>query len=447
MHTFSYRDDFDLFESAEDPCGLSVKKTDEFTLKIPPIYMQTPIQTFLDEDASIYFEYFCFKVSKIVTVGPDQCNHLVKTYIPLATSFEPIRYALASWGSVFLDSDSNFYKKYMKIATKKVLGLYNSSRRVEKETFYLLLCFFLIVMSIEINAGDTFYWRRFFILSQDLIEEYGGVEKVALDFQFSNEIKWIISNIQYHDALSSDSTIHRNKFICDYKKIMLHSRFFGGSNYGMDPFQGCIQPIYSILGEINNEAIKLEDQKKYIETLKSQLVGIKEIMIFKKDYCDTSTKVSESLMLKLNKCRPLETHIAVLAGDVKDLRLHTDFFELQRLSCILYVLMRIKKIKPRAPISQGYLIRALEKMESVCDSRLATCMGFPMLICGMTCCEEEERIIMRKNMSTILRNCPNGTFKIIVSLVEETWKMDPEGETFPNWGDLAHQKGWHICIS
>ena len=55
---------------------------------------------------------------------------------------------------------------------------------------------------MQVCAGDVSQWHQIFHRTIDLVKRQGGLSSIIEMFDCSNEIKWLLSDIQYHDILS-----------------------------------------------------------------------------------------------------------------------------------------------------------------------------------------------------------------------------------------------------
>ena len=290
------------------------------------------------------------------------------TFIPLAVSSEPIQYALASWGGMFVDGKRNIhnYQVYMVKASKLLLMNYEMSTALSKNDFFVVLGFFLIAMSIEICSGDVSRWKSFLEQCKNLIIRQGGIIKILHDFQFSNDIKWMISNLQFHDILSSDTYLHGSILMDEYKTVFRTGKLLETDNYGIDPFQGCNQPIYLLLGDIASENIIIKQKNKQLQ---ADLYKLRDDKSNKPTSFESCNSFSSKLRItyyeyvnsrvkylreQVEKCQP---HDLRLSQDLSqnELDAHLDLFELIKYSCEL-LLLQMEMVPPSSYKVQTILI-------------------------------------------------------------------------------------------
>lgn len=421
---------------------------------IMPPYFYSGLNLSLDNQGLHFLEFFEMKVSKLITVGPQSSNYLLKTFIPLAVSSEPIQYALASWGGMFVDGKRNIhnYQVYMVKASKLLLMNYDMSTALSKNDFFVVLGFFLIAMSIEICSGDVSRWKSFLEQCKNLIIRQGGIIKILHDFQFSNDIKWMISNLQFHDILSSDTYLHGSILMDEYKTVFRTGKLLETDNYGIDPFQGCNQPIYLLLGDIASENIIIKQKNKQLQ---ADLYKLRDDKSNKPTSFESCNSFSSKLRItyyeyvnsrvkylreQVEKCQP---HDLRLSQDLSqnELDAHLDLFELIKYSCEL-LLLQMEMVPPSSYKVQTILMYSLVKIDRIVDTRMIPCLGFPLLMCGMVAYKEEDQEYMRMQIEKLMKTYCVGNMEKIYCIIKEAWKKNTDGNFCFDWAEIATEKGW-----
>lgn len=409
----------------------------------------------LSSQGSRYLEFFQLEVSRLITVGPRSSNYLLKTFLPLAAVNEPILYALVSWGGMFIDGkpNSNNYKRYMLKACKLLLEKHDMSKEFDKEEFFTILSFFLIAMSVEICSGDVSHWRLFLEKCKDLIKQHGGIKKVLQDFHFSNDIKWMISDLQFHDLLCSDTSLNGSSLMKEYRTIFLGGRLLETDNYGVDPYQGYNQPIYLILGEIldTKVSIKAMERQLEIDLLNEHNSELKNTDIFDTHIdCKCSTLRLEyynHISSRVNKLRAEIVACQLQRGQMTqdleeiDMASHIILFELTKYSCEID-LLQIEKIPPSSYKLQAIFISASNCLDKLIGTRMIPCLGFPLLMCGMIAYKAEDQKSMRTRMENILQTYAVGNMEKIYCIIKEAWKQNTDGNMCLDWAEISREKGW-----
>lgn len=440
----------------------------DFNSELPslPTSLSSPPQrslryiSYLDDEGLKCIEYFQLKVSKLITICPDKHNYLVKTYMPLAMNNKSIQLALAAYGSVFMNEnpDNLNYKGYLKRATKVIQSSGAYFENITKSDFYILLCFFLIMLGTEVCSGDTHYAPIFLEQCKILIRNRGGISKVILEFEFSNSMKWLLSNIQYHDILSSRSALKGCELIDEYNDVFKHQKLLDTCDYGIDPFQGSIQPIYLILGGIINESVKLRHEWRQLEEMSNNLeygvIKLKEfnenlnkIFRLRQKFFEKIETLSLVYSEKISRCQPNGRQFASLLDENEILDDHVMFFNLFRLCCRLYLNNNIRRLPPSSSEQQGLLYKALNIIDEIIDTRLVTCMGFPLVICGMECVSKIDRVAMIYRIERYMTKYKAKNPIWICNIIEDVWVMNPDGNLCLDWAEVVKDMNWDVFLS
>lgn len=201
----------------------------------------------LNEECLRYLEFYSSGYSEFIAICPQSSNYFIKTFLNLGYTNEAIMYSLVSWGCLASDSYDKA-KFYMLKASKMMYDNYSQKSDKLREDIYVLLCFYLIVIGWEICSGDVKKWYNILKQSKSLIDSCGGLATLSEKFHQSTDVEWLISDFQFHDILSS-ATLEMGTLypIEDYRKSLPQSL-----DYGIDPLQGCLRPLYLILGGIKN---------------------------------------------------------------------------------------------------------------------------------------------------------------------------------------------------
>lgn len=437
--------------------GYCERRPDEERINelIVPQNLYSGINFSLDSQGLHFLEFFKIKVSTLITVGPQSSNYLLKTFIPLAVNSEPIQYALASWGGMFIDGKPNIhnYQVYMVKASKLLLMDYDMSTVFSKKDFFVILGFFLIAMLIEICSGDVSRWETFLEQCKNLIIRQGGIIKILHDFHFSNDIKWMISNLQFHDILSSGTYLNGSILMDEYKTVFRTGKLLETDNYGIDPYQGCNQPIYLLLGDIVSENVIIKQKRKQLQADLHKLHDDKsqnpssfdthcnsfssKLRITYYEYINSSVK---NLREEVEKCQPHELQISLgLSQD--ELEAHLSLFNLIKYSCEL-LLLQIEMIPPSSYKLQAILMHALDHINSIIDTRMIPCLGFPLLMCGMVAYKKQDQEVMKRQIEKLMQTYFVGNMEKIYCIIKEAWKMNTDGNLCFDWAEIANEKGW-----
>lgn len=217
---------------------------------------------FLDEPGMVYLNFFENNVANMISISPRSSNYFLKTFFSTSITNEIISNALAAWGALFYSKNAELgiVNHYF----NKAKSLVNENP-TDKYDYFITLTFYLISMGVQVCSGDTKNWYIIFNKCVALLKRYGGVVKFLHDFNYSNDCKFLIATFQFHDVMSSETLA--NGTTCSmnsYNDLFKINRVLESDNYGIDPYQGCIQPIYLLLGEIMNTYVDIKAKSKVL---------------------------------------------------------------------------------------------------------------------------------------------------------------------------------------
>lgn len=415
----------------------------------------------LDEFGAQCLLYFQERVSKSITICPDKYNYLLNVLMPLASFSNSIQLALAAFGCLFLGEKSNKrnHKFYLKSATREIMSLYKSPEKMTNADFYIVMSFNMILLGLEICSGDTFYAPLFLEWSKSLIQKRGGISKVIEDFDSSNDIKWLLSNIQYHDVLSSETALRGCLFLKYYDEVFEQQNLLDSVNYGIDPFQGAMQPMYLLIGNMMTESAKIKEEWGLLEVESNVLLNEKMSVLAqsskklnvtasrKEKLFDKVEQISFKFAQKINNCRPNKNQFSLLLKEENILELHLSLYKLFEYCATLYLNNNIKRIPPSSFEQSRLLCKALPVMGELVSTRMVTCMAFPILICGMQCATNADRLTMIQIMERYMIHYNTMNTLWINNIIEDSWLKNPEGNLCLDWVDIVKEKNWLVFLA
>ncbi|CAR65385.1 DEHA2A08272p [Debaryomyces hansenii CBS767] len=418
----------------------------------------SPSSTFslyLDEPGLRLLEYFENKVAKILCISPESSNYFLKTFVSVAMTEESIMHALAAWGGVFSEGASSELVNYhMSQATILIHERHLANSKLNKHGYYVAVCYYLIAIGIEICSGDVSKWYKHFNACTELLRSYGGLAKFLKDFNYSNNVKWLIASFQFHDIMSSVTLSSGTSCsMKNYNNLFKNYNLLDIGDYGIDPYQGCIQPIYLILGEIMNSYVELKEERKKLkasilhlsleDSNSSEIDGLMQQRI--EHYNIVSTRYDE-LLNKVQLARPNEKQIASIMNNKEELDLHLTLFELYRLTCQMYLLLYIKQTQPSSSEVQMLLLTSFAYISTLVESPMTASLSMSLLICGISCCNHSDRNYIRTKFTKIYDKYKAGNVRRVWDIVEESWRRNPDGNICIDWVEICEQYGWKLPV-
>ncbi|ODV77177.1 uncharacterized protein CANTADRAFT_27518 [Suhomyces tanzawaensis NRRL Y-17324] len=411
-----------------------------------PILMQpsSSFNIYLDDSGLIYLDYFESNVANVLSVSPRSSNYFLKTFFSLAVTNESILNALAAWGALF-HSDSNHeivnqYLQRSKDCANKSLA--------NKYDYFVTLAYYLINIGIQVCSGDTKNWHTIFNKCCDLLGAYGGVRKFIRDFNYSNDCKFLLSNFQFHDVMSSETLTNGTRcLLSNYNDIFQTKKFIGDEEYGIDPYQGCVQPIVLLLGEIMNgyAKVKMDAIELNKELNSGESKNIVQIHSRRLAHFETIDQTHDELRNKVKYCKPIQSQLDQLPTD-EEKEKHLKLFELYRITCKMYLALYFKQLQPISSEVQNFLLGSLKIIEELIETKLKGSINMPLMICGISCCNEYDRRILDRKFQKIYSSYKVGNVKRIWHIVKESWRRNATGGVCIDWIDICNDFGWKLSL-
>lgn len=390
----------------------------------------------------IYKERYCIFIS----IGLDSLNYFLKTFMALATTNESILYAVTAWGGFYHElgkPKGDFYRPlmYMQKAAKLMCNQIGENLRPKnKEDFFVLFAFYLIFIGIEVCTGDVRNWGGFLRQCLQLIRSWGGLAKVSEMFEHSNDIKWLISDFQFHDLLSSNALVKGTMYLIDEYRAVLPE----DEKYGIDPLQGTVGPIYHLIGEIGNAKVEL--RRKWAEIEHYMATDGQMANQMRNDHYEEVERISQEFNTKINNISPLKSHLDLLELNPREFDIQMGLFELYVCVCRMQLATTINQIPPSSVHQQHLFMKALKLVDFLLPTKVKVSLSLLLLMCGITCVTQHDREEMIQRFRKHLNQYEIGNFQRIEELVEEAWARNPHGHQCIDWAELGQEKGWNLYV-
>ncbi|KAK6197604.1 transcriptional activator, Zn-finger [Scheffersomyces amazonensis] len=416
------------------------------------INLSSTFNLFLDDRGLKHLDFFENQVAPMISVSPQSSNYFLKTFFTLAITNESISNGLAAWGALF-DNAIEGEDKYLTVNRYLQRGnelIHKNEISTNNDRFdsFIKLAYYLIVIGIHICSGDTKQWHDYFNRCVRLFKDYGGIVKFINDFKYSNDCKFLISNFQFHDVMSSETL--KNGTICsmnNYNDLFKFNKILELDDYGIDPYQGCIQSVYLLLGEIMNSYVELKEERFNLnKLLNSSTSGDSGPVInnLRLSYLKRVNEKISELSNKIEYCQPNETQMNQL--EEIDQANHLKLFELYRITCKMYLSLYLKQSQPISSEMQNYLINAQGIMDELIQTNLISSLNMSLLICGISCCNKFDRQNLNDKFCSIYERYQVGNVKRIWDVVREAWRRNPYGIVCIDWLDICNDFGWKISM-
>ncbi|KAK6454136.1 transcriptional activator, Zn-finger [Scheffersomyces xylosifermentans] len=407
--------------------------------------LSSSFNLFLDDTGIFYLSYFEENVANLLSISPKSSNYFLKTFFTLSVTSESISNLLAAWGALFhQDSDLAVVNKYINRARASI-----KQNPTDRFDYFITMAYYLITIGIQVCSGDTSNWYQLFNKCEDLMRRYGGFLKFIKDFDYSNDCKFLIANFQFHDIMSSEALMKGTTCSMNsYNDLFKINKLLELDNYGIDPYQGCIQPIYLLLGEIMNNYVELKGERvKLNEKLNGDII-VEDPASLNFLRLDHFKKIDEKffeLTDKINYCSPIESQLQQLDSD-GERAAHMKLFDLYKITCKMYLSLYIKQTQPISGEIQNHLVTALTLIHDLIKTDLISSLNMSLLICGISCCSKFDRMQLDATFDKVYSRYHVGNVKRIWDVVKEAWKRNASGNTCIDWIDICNDFGWKLSM-
>lgn len=391
----------------------------------------------LDQTGCLYMEHYQW-YCRFICIGPDLLNYFVKTFLKLAGEDEAIAYALSAWGGFMLErrrgevASTDPWRYMQKAAQLMYTRLGSEMRARDRREFFSLFAFYLIFIAIEVWTGDVENWPGLFRLCAGLIKSAGGLQAVCGWFGGSNDIRWLLSNFQFHDLLSLRALTAGTEFdVESYLRVLS-----ADAVYGVDPLQGALGPVYNLMGEIGNAAVRLRAQWRSLATRLAADDAVTERTAHYEDVAAHMQYFDNELL----QCVPDAAQLALLGAEKQ--RLQKELFALYVVVARMELNTAVGRVAASAAVQQGLLVRALLQIDVLLESPVRVLLLLALLVCGLASVHECDRSGVRRRLQRLLRGYEIGSLQRIRELIEEAWRTN----ALAQWGVFLHAKGWALYV-
>lgn len=406
---------------------------------------------FLDSKGVSFVRHFESQVSNALTVSPSTSNYFSKTFLLLATVDESIGHAIASWGAFYVHQYHHVdVQRHLFRAMSLVAERFPHGSKVSTYDYFTLLCFHLIVLGFYVCQGDVDQWWTCFQKCAELVQRAGGLRKLCMHLEYSNDIKFLVSNFFYHDVLSSHAFLHGPAFsLKDYQEVFEPGYY--DNSYGIDPLQGCMNPVYMLLAEELEVRCAMRTRRERLESLLNEELGaeddpsvLQEFELMRTLYLEYCEMVIRQIEDQIADC--LIDELLLEKCNDEEVRIHVQIFAVFKLFCKVYWVLFIKGTPPLANESQLLFIQLMDKIDSLIDTRMIVVLCLPLLGAGTLCYTTHDRRRMEDMFHKVINRCPIHNVHRAWVVVQEIWKRNPKGELCVDWADVCEDYGWQLCV-
>lgn len=420
------------------------------TLSPRLVFTSAPLK-YLDSNGCLFWDFYRYKGSAIGCVGIDDSNYFFKCYVKVCEGNEAICNLLAAWGGIYLKDNpedevvhSYIRRGYSLLPPTDAQTLIKCNAKR-----FWAMCFYSVLYTFYVTTGDPNHWWPVFLKLKEIIDLSGGLIKICEDYNYSNDIIFIISLMQYFSCTSSELWINGPIYpLSEFQQVFAKVDF---GNFGVDPVQGAFYTIYWRLAEVATNKILLEKQKSYVEDLyrkasaslftNETLNGLYKSA--KLDYVECSLLVFDSMMLKINMEKPSISQLLLISDDTEH-QLQIDIFETYKKVCKLCCYFHLKRASPLVHEVQVLLEETLHLVEGLRDSKMRVSMIIPLLTCSMAAVTDYDKRRIENCFKHLRDGCAVYNVDLAWFLAQEIWLRNPEGNKIVDWAQICKEKNWHI---
>lgn len=394
----------------------------------------------LDEDGIYSLSYYHNKVSDILTFSDNCQNFFTSFYLNLAYHEESFLYVISSWGALYSGKDNVCKHNFTKAITKFEEN-FNSGSSAD---IYFKICFNCVLVGFYACIGDTTAGYKIFEQTSDLIRELGGLKKFAELFHFTNEVRFMISNIQYCDLMHTTSHKKGTIFTVDeYREVYNCSKFIEAELvYGIDNLQGIHLPIYVIYMDLINLKVRINNllYQLQLEEDDTLIIGLKSELF------DIYSKEVKYLEVELETTQPNY----LLLDTVEEETSRTNYlnvFYLYKATCELYIKLYIMKTTPTSPIIRELFSKVMSGIDSLTHTKYCCVLCLPLLMCGVCAASDSAKKRVHSKIEQLTKLSPVLNNQKSWKLITKAWDLNPTDEKVIDWADIAEDFGWKLNLS
>ncbi|EGV64980.1 hypothetical protein CANTEDRAFT_103427 [Yamadazyma tenuis ATCC 10573] len=404
---------------------------------------------YLDYKGMYYLDYFENKLSGELAISFDQTNYFKKLFSLLANNEETFTYVVTAWGALYCKNRlyDDEVREYMNKALKKFNHMFGN--KINGFDYYFQLCFYLIISEMHICIGELKEWRVYFDKTCRLINEYGGLQKLCEDFSYSHEIRFMVSNLQYNDIMSSRTLAEGTSFpVEEYEMVFNHPNFKKFElSYGIDTLQGCHQSVLLLLGDIMNHKVILTRELILVESIdKSSEQSLVEYQRAKRDYYQLVESFASKLSAKLETTNPNQEVLKSIENDPSEYEVYSKTYDLYKLCCELYLHLYIKQIIPSNYQIQQIVLECFDLVDILITSKMNLILCLPLLICGVCTFEQGNKAYMKSTINKVRMVSPVQNLDKCWVILQRVWELNPDGNVIVDWSNICDELGWDLNV-
>ncbi|EGV64461.1 hypothetical protein CANTEDRAFT_119931 [Yamadazyma tenuis ATCC 10573] len=430
-----------LIKLHEDP----TTNEDQFEYMISPTSLHPTAfpSLFLDDEGRSYFEFFHVKVSKFLALSDGPMNYFSNFLCTLANNEESFLYALTSWGALYAGHDDTKVKVYL----NKALNTFDNNFQAKNPSeIYFRLCFSVVLIGYYVCFGEVVTWKGIHDNCCRILKDLGGLYKFGKLYGFTNEARFIISNVQYVDVMSAYNHKYGTQFsVGEYKEFLGCNEIQRNElSYGIDTLQGVHQSIYLVLADLMNAKVELNKKLKELQMFSD--TDEHRFYCLKEELYQMYGTVIKKLETSIEEAEPNYSLLELIKDQPQEHDAYLNSFKLYQSTCRLYFKLFLKKIPPKNMEIQLLVREVYEAAEKLENTRFCVILCLPMLMCGVCCVDKFDRETIEKKIQRLKQTSPVLNNHKTWLLILKSWELNPCGEFVVDWADIADEYGWFLNL-
>lgn len=401
----------------------------------------------------IYLESFCKQVLPELSVLPQEINHYIRLFVPMAMKDRAVLYCLICWGYRIRKSHSadyqardEEYEKYLKLVNRLLEAKEND---LGKFNFVSSVISYLLLVSMEVSFGDTKMWAPLFASCFNLINKMpGGFLYLSKECGLEGVI--LAECFIYFDVLASQSNENGTFYpLSEYTEVLK-----GDSTLLHDPFQGCMRPLALQLAKTVTLLVEYNTLRITATTPDSSTSRFDKFSDSSMGNCDRYSVISEML----EKANNLDNEISFCKPDMgvlkmlrtrDDLENHLTMFEAMQIATQLYLRQVIKNLPPIVPEVEMLTVNLKQDMKFLVEKEIfKKNLAFPMLMLGLCVNTAQDREEVKEFFESLVKMCGYlSSYQRIWMVIQKVWELNNNGQVYVDWFKITNQMGWKLNLA
>lgn len=389
------------------------------------------------EKEKTYLERY-LEVAETMSIIGTEGNCYLTIFFPLAKESECVLKALLLWGGMSMGGSNEIVCRRVDLNVTILLidqlteSIYNSDFDDKRVRLSHCLAATLILLDAEVQSGDVKNWKLLYGKAFQTMKSMGLYDDILDPIKFhgiSTVERWLCINFLHHDILTSQVNLTGTAVPSSV----------GLQFKGCDTLEGCLKPCFLLLNEAINLRIAAKESYKLLES-----PGKIQNHRTTQELNQLEAKISdlENRLIQTNP-RPDD----LLEIPKKYMELHLSLYELYQFSIQIYLRLAIRRYSPNVPEIQVFLYKNINLLIFLISSNVKSAMKFPFLISGISCIHECDKVKIMNLLNEYERNLEHKNIGLIKKLIQEVWRLDPNGDLCLDWQDIASGFGWDLCLS